>query len=725
MRKGLRIVKRGLIFIVVVAILLTIYAVARHDLPGIGDLKANLEPLTEWVSIHPLWSALLYFVTYVLITAFSVPLATVATLAAGALFGFWKGLVIASFASSLGATLAFLAARLLLRDAVQERFAGRLATINGGLKKDGAFYLFTLRLLPIVPFFLVNLVMGLTPIRARTFYWVSQVGMLAATAVFVNAGTQLAKIDGLKGILSPALIGSFILIGLFPWFAKAFVNWQRRRKAYARWSRPRTFDRNLVVIGAGSAGLVSAYIAAAVKAKVTLVEVHKMGGDCLNYGCVPSKALIRSAKLAAQIRQADRYGLSAEEPKISFASVMRRVHAVIAQIAPHDSVERYERLGVDVVQGYARIKDPWTVSVQSADGTSREITTRSIIVATGASPFVPPLPGLEQTGYVTSDTLWDAFSKLDNPPRRLVVLGGGPIGCELAQCFAQLGSQVTQIEMADRLLIREDEDVSDYARLRLEADGVRVLTSHKALACEANDGEKSILLEHNGETRKIAFDELICAVGRSPRLTGFGLEELGIPTSRTVDTNEYLETLLPNILAAGDVAGPYQFTHTAAHQAWFATVNALFGSIKRFKADYRVIPWTTFTDPEIARVGLNEQEAHRNGIAFEVTRYGIDDLDRAITDGADHGFIKVLTPPGRDRILGVTIVGEHAGDLIAEFVLAMKHGLGLNKILGTIHTYPTWAEANKLVAGEWRRAHVSARTMTFLERYHRFMRGGS
>ncbi len=717
--------KRALVFIVLAVVLLAVYALAGHALPDIGDLKANLQPLTEWVTARPIGSALVFFVLYVVITALSVPLATVATLAAGALFGFWKGLALVSFASSLGATLAFLAARLLLRDAVQERFSNRLVAINEGFRKDGAFYLFTLRLLPIVPFFLVNLTMGLTPIKAKTFYWVSQVGMLAATAVFVNAGTQIAKIDSLKGILSPALIGSFVLIGLFPWFAKIFVDWQRRKNVYARWSRPKRFDRNLIVIGAGSAGLVSAYIAAAVKAKVTLVEANKMGGDCLNYGCVPSKALIRSAKLAAQIRKADRFGLSGSEPHFSFPSVMQRIRDVIAQIAPHDSVERYEGLGVEVLSGYARIKDPWTVSVRLADGTDRHLTTRSIIIATGARPFVPPLPGIEDSGYVTSDTLWDRFANLSEPPRRLVVLGGGPIGCELAQSFARLGSEVTQIEMADRLLVREDSDVSDYVRNALEADGVRVLTSHKALACGRDGDQKHILVSDGKREMHIPFDELVCAVGRSARLTGFGLEELAIPTERTVTTNAYLETILPNILAAGDVAGPYQFTHTAAHQAWFATVNALFGTFKRFKADYRVIPWATFTDPEVARVGINEQEARQQGIAYEVTRYAIDDLDRAIAESAGHGFIKVLTAPGHDRILGVTIVGEHAGDIIAEFVLAMKHGLGLNKILGTIHAYPTFAEANKMVAGEWRRAHVSRRLLAILDIYHRFMRGAS
>jgi pyruvate/2-oxoglutarate dehydrogenase complex dihydrolipoamide dehydrogenase (E3) component len=408
---------------------------------------------------------------------------------------------------------------------------------------------------------------------------------------------------------------------------------------------------------------------------------------------------------------------------VPFAKVMDRIHRVIADIAPHDSVARYTDLGVEVLEGRATLIDPWTVEIALNDDTRARLTSRAIIIATGAAPFVPPLPGLDEVGYLTSDTLWDALKAREAPPARLVVLGGGPIGSELAQAFARLGSAVTQVEMAPRIMLREDPEVSALVTASLQADGVQVLTGHKALRCGVTDGERWIEVDHQGQTRRIGFDDLIVAVGRAPRLTGFGLETLGIPVNRVVETNEYLETLYPNILAAGDVAGPFQFTHTASHQAWFATVNALFGDFKRFKADYRVIPWATFTDPEVARVGLSEAEAVAKGIAHEVTRYGIDDLDRAIADGSAHGFVKVLTVPGKDRILGVTIVGEHAGDLIAEFVLAMKHGLGLNKILGTIHIYPTLAEANKFAAGNWRRAHVNPRLLAIAERFHGWRRG--
>ncbi|MDP1955813.1 MAG: FAD-dependent oxidoreductase [Polaromonas sp.] len=692
------------------------------SLAFLKDSQSSFQAVFEQ---HPVWVTLAFFAVYVAVTGLSLPGAVIMTLAAGAGFGLVLGTLVVSFASTLGATLAMLAARYLLRDSIQARFGKRLDEINKGIEKEGAFYLFSLRLIPVVPFFALNLLMGLTRIKTWTYFWVSQLGMLAGTLVYVNAGTQIAKIDSLQSIASPALIGSFVLLGVLPLAVNKVLQFFKRRKVYARWAnvRPARFDRNLIVIGAGAGGLVSAYIAAVVKAKVTLVEAHKMGGDCLNYGCVPSKALIRSAKLAHQMKHGASYGLSDSTPGFSFKAVMQRIQAVIRAIEPHDSVERYTGLGVEVLQGHARIVNPWTVEITLNEGGKQTLTTRSIVIAAGARPFVPPLPGLEEAGYVTSDTLWDVFAQLDEVPRRLVVLGGGPIGCELAQAFARLGSQVTQVEMAHRLMLREDEEVSALAQKTLSADGVQVLMDHKALRCEVSAGVKTLVVTHAGSELRIDFDQLICAVGRVARLEGYGLEALGIPVQRTVDTNEYLQTIYPNIYAAGDVAGPYQLTHVASHQAWYAAVNALFGEFRLFKADYSVIPWATFIDPEVARVGLNEQEAKEKNIAFEVTRYGMDDLDRAIADGEARGFVKVLTVPGKDKILGVTIVGTHAGDLLAEYVLAMRHGLGLNKILSTIHTYPTLAEANKFAAGEWKRAHQPKRLLEWVRRYHDWKRG--
>jgi pyruvate/2-oxoglutarate dehydrogenase complex dihydrolipoamide dehydrogenase (E3) component/uncharacterized membrane protein YdjX (TVP38/TMEM64 family) len=715
---------KTILIVTLVAAIIAFFAFDLGRFFTLDFIKQSQERFGELYKTQPALVIGSFFAIYVAVTALSLPGAAIMTLAGGAIFGLVVGTIIVSFASTLGATLAFLAARFALGESVQKKFGARMAEINKGVEKEGAFYLFTLRLVPLVPFFVINLLMGLTKMKTWTFFWVSQIGMFLGTIVFVNAGTQLAKIDSLKGILSPGLLGSFVLLGLFPIIAKKIIEALKKRKVYAKWNhvKPKSFDRNMVVIGGGAGGLVSAYIAAAVKAKVTLIEAHKMGGDCLNYGCVPSKAIIKSAKLAKQMRTASNYGLVNTTPSFSFKAVMQRVHDVIAAIEPHDSMERYTSLGVECLAGYAKIVNPWTVEIAMNDGSKKVLTTRSIVIATGARPFVPPLPGLEEVGYVTSDTLWDTFAKLDDVPARMVVLGGGPIGSELAQAFARLGSQVTQVEMAPRLLIREDDEVSQHALDALRADGVNVLCNHKALRCEARGGKKHLVVEFKGQEIALEYDQLICAVGRTARLKGFGLEDIGVPTSRTVDTNEYLETLYPNIFAAGDVAGPYQFTHMAAHQAWYAAVNALFGTFKKFKVDYSIVPAATFIDPEVARVGLNETEAKAQNIPYEVVKYGIDDLDRAIADSEAHGFVKVLTVPGKDKILGVTIVGVHAGDLLAEYVLAMKHGLGMNKILGTIHTYPTLSEANKYAAGEWKRAHQPHKVLEWLGKFHAWRR---
>lgn len=713
-------VKKLAIIAVLAALVIAYFALGLGQYLSIAGIKEVAAKAAAIQQDNPLAVAAGFFAIYVAVTGASLPGAAILTLAAGALFGVLWGTVIVSFASTIGATLAFLSSRYVLRDSIEARFGERLKAINAGLERDGAFYLFSLRMIPAFPFFMVNLVMGLTRIRTLTFVWVSQLGMLLGTAAYVNAGTQLARIESTSGLLSPTLIGSFVALGIVPWIAKGIIGIIKRRRVYAGFKRPAKFDRNMVVIGAGSAGLVSALIAATVKAKVTLVEAHQMGGDCLNTGCVPSKAIIKSAKIAHQMRHADKYGLAATQPQVPFKAVMARVLEAIKTIEPHDSVERYTGLGVDVVEGYARIIDPWTVEIARNDGGTQRLTTRSIVIASGAEPVVPDIPGIEASGYVTSETLWTTFAQMDEAPRRIAVLGGGPIGCELSQAFARLGSEVTQIERGARVLAREDDDVSALARAALEESGVRVLTGHKALRIE----DRTLIAEAGGQEVRVPFDALIVAVGRKARLTGFGLEDLGVDTAKTVVTDEFLATKFPNIFAAGDVAGPYQFTHTASHQAWYASVNALFGTFRKFKADYRVIPAVTFLDPEVARVGLNEREAAEQGIAVEVTRYDLDDLDRAIAESETKGFVKILTPAGgKDTVLGVTIVGAGAGELLAEYVLAMKHGLGLNKILGTIHAYPTMVEANKFAAGNWKKAHKPEGLLRWVERYHGWMRG--
>ena len=701
---------------VIVALVAAFFVFDLKQYFSIEYFQSQRAAIEAYFQAHPVQTGAIFFLVYVAVTGLSLPGAAILTLIAGAIFGLLWGTVIVSFASSIGATLAFLASRYVLRDWVQARFGDKLKPINDGMAREGAFYLFALRLVPAFPFFVINLVMGLTPIRTPTFYWVSQVGMLAGTIAYVYAGTQLGQFR-----ISAGLVAAFVILGVFPIVAKRVLDALKARKVYAKWPRPAAFDRNMVVIGAGSAGLVSAYIAAAVKAKVTIIERHKMGGDCLNTGCIPSKAIIRTAKLLSHIRRAREWGIRSASADFDFAEVMERVQRVVKQVEPHDSVERYTKLGVECLKGSAKITSPWTVEATLEDGTKRTLTTKNIVIAAGAAPFVPPIPGLREANPLTSDTVWDIRVQ----PKRLVVLGGGPIGCELAQAFARLGSKVTQVEMLPRIMVKEDPEFSDLVATRFREEGIDVLVDHKAKEVRLEGATKVVVVEHEGRDLRIECDEILCAVGRAANTKGYGLEELGIPTTRqkTVEVNEYLETLYPNIFACGDVAGPYQFTHTASHMAWYCAVNGLFGRFKKFRVDYSVIPWATFTDPEVARVGLNETEAKEKNIPHQVVTYGLDDLDRAIADGEAEGLVKVLVKPGTDKILGATIGGEHADDLIAEFVLAMKHGVGLNKILGTIHVYPTLPEANKYVAGVWKRSTVTQGQMAFAQAFNDWTRG--
>ncbi len=673
-------------------------------------LKTQRDALSALVESHPVAMMSAFFAIYVAMAALSIPGAGILTLAGGALFGLTTGTLLVSFSSSIGALLAFWGARFMFRDVVARKFGARLKSIEQGVEKDGAFYLLTLRLVPAVPFFVVNLLMGLTNIKSRTYYGFSQIGMLPGTLAYVYAGTQIARIDSVGDIVSPGLIAAFAVIGLMPIILRKVSNGLAARKVYRGHRKPKRFDYNMIAIGAGSAGLVSTYIGSAVKAKVALIEKHKMGGDCLNTGCVPSKALIRSAKLMHEAKHSRDYGIAKVETELNFPDVMDRVADVIAKIEPHDSVERYARLGVHCLQGNARLVSPWEVEV---DG--KTISAETIIIATGARPLVPNIPGLTEVDYLTSDNLWS----LRTLPGRLLVLGGGPIGCELAQSFSRFGSHVTQVEMLPRLLPREDQDVSTAITKRFTEEGIQVATAHKALRVEKTGEGGTLVCEHEGCEVRFEFDRILLALGRKANVEGFGLSELGVTLSPrgTIEANEKLQTNFPNIYVCGDVTGPFQFTHVASHQAWYAAVNGLLSPFWSFNVDYRTIPWTTFTDPEVARVGLSEQEAKERGIAYEMVEYGIDDLDRAIADGTARGFVKVLTVPGKDTILGAVIVGAHAGDTLAEFVLAMKHGLGLNKILGTIHTYPTMSEANKYAAGVWKRTHAPQRLLGFAQRY--------
>ena len=715
--KGLKTRLRVLAVVVVVALIAAFFASGLQSYFTLAALSERRAELDQFQSAHRWSFVAAYTGVYIAATALSLPGAVVLTIAAGAMFGFPVGTAVVSVSSTAGATLAFLLARFILREALLRRYGARLAAVDLGFKRDGAVYLLSLRLIPAVPFFLVNILIGLTGVRTITYILVSWLGMLPATMVYVYAGTQLGAVHAIGDILSPGLFFALVLLGVFPLVARFGYGRYRAHQALAKYARPKRFDYNLVVIGGGSAGLIASYIAATVRAKVALIERGKMGGDCLNTGCVPSKALIRSTRILSYGNRAREFGFRSLSAEFDFAEIMDRVHKVIGEIAPHDSRERYSALGVECIEGEARIQDPYRVVVNG-----RVLTTRAIIVATGAEPIIPQIPGLADVPTVTSETIWN----LRVLPSRLLVLGGGPIGCELAQCFARLGAKVTIVDMAPHILAKEDADIAEIVATRLRHEGVTLLTRHTAQAfARRPDGPILRCAADGAGTVEVPFDLALLALGRRARVGGFGLEDLGvrIAPNGTVETDAYLRTNIPNIYVCGDAAGPYQFTHVAAHQAWYAGVNALFDRFYKLRADYRVIPWTTFTDPEVARVGLSEAEARAANIPHEVTRYDIADLDRAIADQEACGMVKVLTPPGRDTILGAAIAGPDAGNLIAEFVLAMKHGIGLKKILGTIHVYPTLAEANKAAAGAWRRQHVSLRALALVERFHAWQRG--
>ncbi len=707
--------KKIIILLLIATLTACFFIFGLHQYFDFAHVKSQQQVIMDYAHAYPLKTILIFFFIYTVVAGLSLPAVGIMSILAGAIFGLFTGVAIVLLAATIGATIAFWFSRYVFRDLVQNRFGDKLQAINRGIEKDGAFYLFTLRLIPIFPFFVINLAMGLTPMRTTVFFATSLLGMVAGSFVFVNIGTQLANVESLDGILTPGILFAFVLLAIFPWLARKIVTTLKARRAYKNFTRPKKFDYNVIVIGAGSAGLVSAYIATTVKARVALIEKNKMGGDCLNTGCVPSKALIRSAKFITQARRAEQYGCQQTEIKFDFKDIMARVHRVIKTVEPHDSVERYTALGVECIQGEARLKDPWTVEVNG-----KTLTTRTVILATGATPVIPNVPGLGDD-YYTSDTIWN----LAELPRQMVVLGGGPIGCELAQCFARFGTCVTLVQRASRIMKREDPEISEMVAESLARDGVQIRTQHAAVEVVGRDDSKTLVCSHQDKNIKIPFDVILVAVGRKLHTRGVWDENLEIEVGQNgkLELNEYLQTNYSNIYACGDVAGPYQFTHAAGHQAWYTSVNALFGRFKKFRVDYSIMPWCTFTEPEVARVGLNEKDARKQNIEYEVTRYDISDLDRAIADEEAHGVVKVITPAGKDKILGVTIVADHAGDLITEYILAMKHKLGLNKILGTIHVYPTMAEANKYAAGEWKKAHAPEKVLRWLQRYHAFQRG--
>jgi pyruvate/2-oxoglutarate dehydrogenase complex dihydrolipoamide dehydrogenase (E3) component len=473
---------------------------------------------------------------------------------------------------------------------------------------------------------------------------------------------------------------------------------------------------NVVVIGAGTAGLVTAAGTAGLGGRAALIEANKMGGDCLNFGCVPSKALISSANLIERIRRAPELGLAPMEPSFRFEDVFASMRARRAVIEPHDSRERFEGLGVDVFPGRAKFVSPDEVEID--DGT--KLSARNFVIATGSRALVPPVPGLDSVPYFTNESLFDQMRR---KPESLLVLGGGPIGCELGQVMRRLGVEVKLVELLPRVLAKDDAEASELVRLSLEKDGVEVVTGTRATRFESRDGRSSAILETNGVERRIEVEAVLVAAGRTPNVEGLGLEAAGVAyTARGVEVDRTLTTSRAHILACGDVASPYQFTHSADYQARIVIRNILLPWFKA-KVDYTWIPWVTYTDPEVAQAGLSEEEARKRGVAHDVFRNDWSDLDRAITESATTGFIKVITEKGRDRILGATVVGRHAGEVMHEVLVAARHGIGLGKLSATVHAYPTFSSSVGRVADSFQKTRLTPRVAGLFRWLYRYRRG--
>ena len=703
--------RRIIVFLLIIAaILFTVSWLDLHQLFTLSQLKQQQHTLQQLVAQNMFAASIIYFLCYVGMAGLAIPGALIMTLAGGALFGLLTGVLLVSFASSLGALIAFWAARFFLHDYIQSKYKDRLTVINDKIKQQGHWYLLFIRLVPAFPFFLVNVLMGLTPIRAGSYYLVSQIGMLPATIIYVNAGTELAKISSPQDILSWPLLISLTLLGLLPFITQGLVKLLTLKRLYAKWRKPKQFDYHTIVIGAGAAGLVSAYTSATLQAKVALIEQSEMGGDCLNTGCVPSKSILRTAKFVADLSRHQEFGIDEAHYKLQFSNIMRRVHNTVATIAPKDSIQRYSTLGVDCFSAEASLISPWQVELNQP--AKHTLTAKNIIVASGAQPAIPTITGLDEVDYYTSDSIWN----LTTLPQELLIIGAGPIACELGLAFARLGTKVTLVNRGERILANEDHHAAQLLHDKLTQAGLRILNNFFSDEFSHQHDMKCLVGKHEGQSIRLNFTHLLLAVGRTANTAALAALDIDINQRGQIVTNQFMQTNYPNIYACGDVTSPLQYTHSASHQAWYAAFNALFRPLKQFKCALANIPRAIYTDPEIASLGITEQQAIEQGIKYQVTTLAMDDIDRAITDSATDGFVKVITADNSDKILGVCIVGEHASELIAEFVLAKTHNLGLNKILQTVHLYPTRSEINRLAAGKWRRSRFSAKSQQILHK---------
>lgn len=709
--------QKYLILFLLILILILYYLFFPKEYLSLAFVKENINSIKNYVNYNYTTSALSYLIIYSLSSALAIPSALILTLSSGILFGLVPGILLTSLGSTLGAVLAFLISRYLFLDLFKSKFRNQYEQMDKEIKKNGNLHLLTLRLVPIFPFWLVNLLMGLSEISLWRYLFISFAGMIPATIVYVYAGLSLSSISELRDVISPSIFFSLLLLSILPYVLRAVVNYYLKKKLYRHYKKPRAFDYNLIIIGGGSAGLVTTFIARILKAKVAIIEKEKMGGDCLNTGCVPSKSLIKIAKIISYGKTPSSWGLKNINIDFSFEDIMNKIHSIIKEIEPHDSIVRYTQLGAECFLGQAQILSPWEVQIGE-----KIISAKYLVIATGARPIIPQIPGIESISPLTSENIW----QLKKQPARLGILGGGVIAAELAQAFSRLGSSVFIIEESSRILSREDEDASGLIHEIFIKEGIKIYTSHTLKKCEKSGDEKILLcIDREGREISLVCDQLFIAIGRKATTSGFGLEKikLDLNDNGSIKVNEYMQTSLPNIFACGDVAGPFNLTHAASHQAWHTTVNALLGFIKMFKINYSVLPVCTYTDPEIATVGYSKAELIKKSIPFEETIFPMKDLDRAIIEGETCGFVKVFTPPNSDKILGVVIISAEASTMILEFTLAMKHNLGLNKILNTIHAYPGMGEANKYLAGRWKQRKSRLNLLKALERFHTFSRG--
>jgi pyruvate/2-oxoglutarate dehydrogenase complex dihydrolipoamide dehydrogenase (E3) component/uncharacterized membrane protein YdjX (TVP38/TMEM64 family) len=719
-------------------------------------VKQYLFDLLEWVRGMGAWGPVLLGAVYILACVLFIP-GSLLTLGAGFVFGIVVGTITVSIASTLGATAAFLLGRTLARPWIEARVAHRpkFRALDEAVRRQGFKIVLLTRLSPIFPFNLLNYTFGLTRVSLRDYILASWIGMLPGTVMYVYLGTTLKTLADLAAGNVPTSVGQQVLFGagLVATVAVTVLITRLARKALQEaippptrqteplahgdlampntvqvlpddvhnqtlvanvhprdWVNPQPQSRyNLVVIGAGTGGLVCAAGAAGLGARVALVEKHLLGGDCLNVGCVPSKALLRAARAYADVRDAAGFGVTVPPgAKVDFPAVMERMRRLRAGISPNDSAARFHSLGVDVFLGAAHFTGPDAVEVNG-----QTLRFARAVIATGGRPIQPPIPGLAEAGFQTNETI---FSLMELP-RRLAVIGAGPIGCELVQAFARFGSQTFLVGKQPQILPREDPDAAQLVETALQHDGVQLLLGHDLRRVERSGGERVLCLESPHGPKEIRVDDILVAVGRVPNVDGLNLEAAGVAhDSRIgVQVDDRLRTTSPRIYAVGDVCSRYQFTHAADAMARLAIQNALFFGGARLSA--LTIPWCTYTDPEIAHVGLYERQAQEQGIAVQTLTQPLDGVDRALLDGETAGFVRVHLRRGTDKILGATIVARHAGDMISELTLAMTGGLGLRTPARTIHPYPTQAEAIKKVADAYNRTRLTPFVKRMLDKW--------